>query len=352
MSDLVRGKREKQFKVPGTLLFVGDKKVEKINIHLFEYGENDYSEKEIINLDDLSFLTNNEKVYWLNIDGVHNPTIIEKVGKIYNLHQLTLEDILNTNHRPKAEEHDEYIHVVMKMPYMYEDNIAVEQVSFILGKNYVITFQEGMEDVFNPVREIIRRNKGKLRKKKADYLLYALMDSVVDGYLTVLENMSEIIENVEDRLIKHKPGYYLRDIYSLKKLIMFLRKSIFPVKDIISILGKTESDLICENTQLYLRDTADHIVHSVELIDIFREMLAEMFNIYVSQINSKTNEIMKWLTILSSIFIPITFVVGIYGMNFEHMPEIKWIYGYPFVMAINVLIILFMVLYFKRKKWI
>jgi magnesium transporter len=335
---------------PGTLVHVGEKKTEKVRIRVIDYDEKDVTEKEIATIDECFLF----KDTWINIDGLHDTTIIENIGEKYDLHPLVLEDILNTGQRPKFEDFESYIFLVLKMFYRDEahDETVVEQVSVILGKHVVISFQEKPGDVFDSVRERIRKNKGKIRKAGADYLAYALLDAIVDSYYAILERVGDKVENLEEVIIAEPTPDSLHTIHELKREMIFLRKSVWPLREVISTMSKAESALVKKATGVYLRDVYDHTIQVIDTVETFRDMLSGMHDTYLSSISNRMNEIMKVLTIFASIFIPLTFIAGVYGMNFVFMPELHWRWGYFAVWGVMLAVGILMLMYFKRKRWI
>ena len=293
-------------------------------------------------------------VTWINVDGLHEVDIIEKTGAYFGIHPLVLEDILHTGQRPKTEDFGDYIFTVVKMLFydVQKEEIVAEQMSMILGPRYVISFQETQGDVFDPNRERIRNGKGRIRKAGADYLAYVLIDAIVDQYFVILENLEERIESLEEELITNPIPETLQMIHKLKGLMIFLRKSVWPLRELVNSLERGESSLIAESTGIYLRDVYDHTIEVIETIETFRDMVSGMLDIYLSSVSNRMNEVMKVLTIIATIFIPLTFIVGIYGMNFKYMPELEWHIGYPVALAVMLLIEAFLLLYFRRKKWL
>jgi magnesium transporter len=339
---------------PGTLVQVEEKKAEKAKISLIDYDEAQFQEKEAATIEECFPFKDKPSVTWINIDGVYQVEVIEKIGAHFGIHSLILEDIMHTVQRPKMEDFEDYIFLVVKMIY-YDDkknDIEAEQVSIILGTNFVISFQEKEGDVFDHVRERIRRNRGRIRKMKADYLAYALIDTIVDHYFIVLEKLGEKIEGMEDELVTNPTPVTLQTIHNLKRELIFLRKSIWPLREVISVLERGELSLIHESTGIYLRDVYDHTIQVIDTIETFRDMVSGMLDIYLSSISNKMNEVMKVLTIIATIFIPLTFVAGLYGMNFKYIPELEWHWGYFAVLFVMVIIGFGMVMYFRNKKWL
>jgi magnesium transporter len=288
------------------------------------------------------------------VDGVHQLEIIEKVGKQLKIHPLVLEDIMHTGQRPKMEDYENYLFLVLKMlQYNEQENeTKTEQISIIIGSNYVISFQEGEGDVFGLIRERIRTNRGRTRKMGADYLAYSLVDAIVDNYFMVLEKVGEQIEDIEDALIKNPTPEVLHSLHRLKRELIFLRKSVWPLREVISKLERWESPLIDKSIDIFLRDVYDHTIQVIDAVETFRDMLSGMLDIYLSSLSNRMNEIMKVLTIITTIFIPLTLISGIYGMNFRFMPELQAPLAYPIVLLTMFLIGIIMIIYFKRRKWL
>jgi len=354
MSRFIKKRSKKVGLPPGTLVHIGEKKTDKVRITIIDYDEANFEEKEIKTVEECFPFKNKPTVTWINIDGIHDIKIIEKIGKHFDLHPLILEDIVNTGQRPKIEDFGDYIFVVLKMLYYNEkeDEIQAEQVSLILGSNFVISFQEREGDVFNPIRERIRSGKGRIRKMGADYLAYALIDTIVDSYFIILEKLGEKIESTEEELVTNPTPETLQAIHHLKREMIFLRKSVWPLREVVNRLERGESTLIHESTGIYLRDVYDHTIQVIDAIETSRDMLSGMLDIYLSSVSNRMNQIMKVLTIIATIFMPLTFIAGIYGMNFEFMPELAWPWGYPLVLLVMVVIGISMLIYFRRKKWL
>jgi len=339
---------------PGTLVHIGKKKTEKVKITVIDYDEKNFWEKDVKTVEECFPFKDKPTVTWINIDGIHDVEIIEKIGKHFGVHPLLLEDIMNSEQRPKMEDFEEYIFIVLKMLRYDEkqDEIKSEQVSLILGSNFIVSFQEMEGDVFNLVRERIRNEKGRIRKMKADYLAYTLIDAVIDNYFIILEKTGEKIEDMEDELVTNPTPGTLQTIHNLKREMIFLRKSVWPLREVINGMQKAESPLIKESTGIYLRDVYDHTIQVIDTIETFRDMISGMLDIYLSSISNKMNEVMKVLTIIATIFIPLTFVAGLYGMNFKYMPELEWHFGYFAILLLMIIIGISMIFYFRRKKWL
>ena len=339
---------------PGTLIHIGEQKTEKVRISIIDYDETQLEEKEAQTVEECFPFKDKPSVTWINVDGIHDVTLIEQLGTHFGLHPLLLEDILNTDQRPKLEDHEHYLFIVLKMLYPDEeaDEITAEQVSLILSSNFVLSFQEREGDVFNYVRDRIRNKKGRIRRAGADYLAYALIDAIVDNYFIILERLGEKIEETEEQLVANPTPDTLRTIHGLKRAMIFLRKSTWPLREVISGLERLDSPLIQESTDIYLRDLYDHTIQVIDTVENFRDMIAGMLDIYLSSLSNRLNEVMKVLTIIATIFIPLTFLAGVYGMNFRYMPELEWRWGYPVIWAVMLAILVMMVVYFRRKRWI
>lgn len=338
---------------PGTPVFIGERKLEKIRIDLIDYNEEALNELPDATLDQCADLAKAPTVTWINLSGIHDLEMIESLGKRFNLHSLTLEDLVNTNQRPKAEVFPNYLFIVLKMMDYNEtaNTVDVEHVSLILGENYVISFLEDEGDVFDTVRERIRSSKGRIRGIKSDYLAYSLMDAVVDHYFLAVERIGDFIEEIDDRLLTDPRPDDIQEIHRLKRDILSLRKAVWPLREEVGAIEKSESPLIHQETRVFLRDLYDHTIQVIDMVETFRDLLGGMHDTYLSSISNRMNEVMKVLTIIATIFIPLTFIVGVYGMNFEHMPELKWPWGYYLLWTIMFAVGCGMVVYFKRKKW-
>jgi magnesium transporter len=336
---------------PGSLVHIGERKIDESKITVIEYDDGFYSKREYQSLGDFSI--NPDRVTWVNVDGVHEAKNIEDIGRCFGLHALVLEDVMNTTQRPKLEEYDECLFVVLKMLDVDKgEHIMIEQISVVIGKSFVLTFGERHGDVFDPVRDRIKRSLGKIRKLNADYLAYRLIDAVVDNYFVVLDKMGDLLENVEEDIMVDPTKVDARALHTLKREMLFLRKAIHPARELLGTLSRVEeSDVLRASTMVYWRDVYDHSVQVAETLESQREILASMLDVYHSALSNRMNEVMKTLAIVSSIFIPLTFIVGIYGMNFDVMPELRNPWGYPSVLALMALVAVAMVYWFRRKRW-
>lgn len=339
---------------PGTPVYIGKEKTGKVTITIIDYDEAGFQEKEVETIEETLPFKDKPTTTWINLDGIHQLADIEKIGTHFKIHPLVLEDIMNTGQRPKLEIFDDYIFIVLKMlRYDEEENeTKIEQVSIILGPSFVISLQESKGDVFDPIRERIRSDRGRIRKMGADYLAYALVDAIVDNYFIILEKLGEKIEDIEDKLVSNPSPETLQTIHMLKREMIFLRKSVWPLRELISRLERWESPLIDKSIYIYLRDLYDHTIQVIDAIETFRDMLSGMLDIYLSSVSNRMNEVMKVLTIIATIFMPLTLIAGIYGMNFRYMPELKSPWGYPLVYVVMLIIGVIMLIYFRRKKWL
>jgi magnesium transporter len=340
--------------VPGTLIYTGQKSGHKLHIQSFDYNKDTVEETILQRIEDAASYKNTDSVTWININGLRHVDEIEHIGEQYGLHPLVLEDIVNTSQRPKIDEYEDYLFVVLKMLYYDQDeNITIEQVSLVLGENYVLTFQEAKGDVFDTIRERLRRGKGRIRTLKSDYLLYTLIDAVVDHYFSIVETLGNKIEDLETDLFAGNAKDNINvEVQQLKREILKVRRAIFPLREVINRIEKIEHQLIYKRTVTYFRDIYDHLIQVSENIDIYREMIWSLMDMYMTTISNKMNEVMKVLTIIATIFIPLTFIAGIYGMNFEHIPELHYRYSYFILWGVMIMIFIGMLFYFKRKKWL
>ncbi|MGS2726204.1 magnesium/cobalt transporter CorA [Psychroserpens sp. BH13MA-6] len=340
---------------PGTMAYKGKKQTVTTNIEIVNYSKDQYKMFHSNNVEDAFNFKGNDHVTWININGLNNLEDIEKVGLHYHLHPLTLEDIVNTNQRPKLEEFENYLFIVFKMLYIKNDaDLHYEHMSLIVGEDYVLTFQEADGDVFDDLRERLSTAKGRIRTQGSDYLMYTLLDAIVDNYFTVIEAFGDRVEDLESALFQSEsanndtPGV----IQDLKQEILKMRRSIYPLREVINRMEKTDCVFIEEKTHSYLRDLYDHIIQVSESVDLYREMIWSLMDMYMTIISNKMNEIMKVLTIIATIFIPLTFIAGIYGMNFKNMPELRTENGYFILLGVMFVLFIFMLIYFRRKRWL
>jgi len=354
MAKLTKKRSKKAGLPPGTLVHIGEKLTEKTRITVVEYDGKDFLEKELGTLDACYLFPKEPVVTWVNVIGIHQVEVLEKLGNRFGVHPLALEDILNTEQRPKIEDYGDDLFIVVKLLSSNEerDEIEAEQISLILRPNAILSFQEKEGDDFSTVKERLRAGKGRLRKMGADYLAYTLLDIVVDQYFVVLEKLGERIEVLEGRLLADPGTATLQKIQNLKKEMLLLRKWIWPLREVISSLERGEFPGIQESTRIYLRDVYDHTIQVMDAIEIYRDMLSGMLDIYLSSLNNRMNAVMKVLTIIATIFMPLTFLAGVYGMNFKHMPELDWPWGYPLILIFMAVVAILMLTLFRLKKWL
>lgn len=330
--------------------------LEDPNIHIIHYNEEIFDEKKFSKIEECYPYKDTKAITWINVEGADEISEIEKLGTHYGLHPLLLEDIVSNDQRPKVDDYENHIFlVIIMLDYdKLKNEIVSEQISFVLGKNYVISFQETGKDgdVFGMIRDKLRLNKGKVRRLGADYLMYSLLDLIVDHYFDTIEKIGEHIEEIESRLITDPTTQTLRRLYALKREMIFVRKAVWPLREVVGKLERLDSNLVQDNTVLYIKDVYDHTVQVIETIESYRDILAGLLDIYLSSISNKLNAVMKVLTIISTIFMPLSFIVGIYGMNFEHMPELKWKYGYFMVIGVCLCVSGTMLMFFRRRKWL
>ncbi|MDH5648299.1 MAG: magnesium/cobalt transporter CorA [Gammaproteobacteria bacterium] len=339
---------------PGSLVYVGEEAQQDSKITVTIYDAGTLEEQASASIDDI--LQIQDKVIWLSVEGLKNVEFIESLGKAFNIHALVLEDILNTQQRAKCEEFDDYIYIVAKAlvadlseGVRYYD---FEQISIILLKNIVLTFKEKQDDLFQPLKQRLSISSGRMRVSNADYLAYVLLDSIVDQYFSVQDDLESGIDMMEEDLIERPTPEMLVSLQRIKRTLIELRKSVSPMRDVMIFLGRADSPLIEEKTRIYLRDIYDHVTRITEDLDSTRDLVNGMLEIYLSSMSNKLNEVMKVLTVFASIFIPLTFLAGIYGMNFEYMPELKWRWAYPALWAVFVITPVALLVYFKRRKWL
>lgn len=339
---------------PGSLVYVGEQRTEKVHFWIIDYSSDALEETDLQRIKDIEKYKTGETVSWINIEGLHDTAVIAELGKIFSLHPLLLEDVVNTQQRPKVESFEEHLFIVLKM-LSYDSmsaSVISEQVSLVLGDTYVLSFQEKEGDVFNPVRARLRHGKGRIRTSGPDYLFYALIDAVVDHYYVVLEKFGDRLERLEEEIFLNATNLTLRDIQETKLELIHLHKAVAPMREVAATMLRDDSPVIAESTQVFLRDLYDHTIQSIEIVDSQRDTSSGLLEIYLSIVSNRMNEVMKVLTIIATIFIPLTFIAGIYGMNFEYMPELAKPWAYPAVMILMLLIAVVMLIYFRKKKWI
>ena len=349
----VRSRSGKAGLPPGSIVRVGEATATPAVMKVFTYGPDGHTEHDIRSLDELPLPTEGS-ITWLDIDGLDDEQMIRAVGDRYGLHPLLLEDVLNFDHRPKVEEFQDTLFVVAKMLSLDEETggIEMEQVSFVLSRSMLISFQERPGDILDPIRERIRKNLGRVRKHGADYLLYALLDVIVDNYFLIVENLGERIQELERKVTVRPGNEDLLTIQEIRSLLITVNRYVTPTRELAGRLNTLQSALIDKGTRRYINDLQDHTVYIADSINTFRDMLTNLENTYHAGVNMRMGQVMKLLTVISTIFIPLTFIVGVYGMNFDHMPELHWRFGYYMVMGLMLTISLVMLLWFRKKRWL
>lgn len=344
---------EKRGTPPGTMVYTGRQKEEPLRISVIDYDAGNISEQEDASTESCVALKETNSVTWINVTGLNDTEAVSRIGREFAIHPLVLEDILHTTQRPKLEDLGDYLFLVVRMLFVEPDHneIHSEQISFILTDHCLITFQEKAGDVFDEIRDRLRKSHGRIRKMGADYLLYTLMDAIVDNYFLILEKTGEEIELIEQALMENPNSQVMTELYGQKRELLYIRKAIWPLREAIGGLERGESKLLKPKTHAYLRDLYDHTIQVIDTVETFRDMLSGVQDLYLSSLGHKTNQVMQVLTIISTIFIPITFIAGIYGMNFEVIPELKWKYGYATVWVVMILMTVGMLAYFRRKRW-
>ncbi len=350
---LFRRRVEKLGLPPGTPVFVGDRKVEQTRLTVIDYDDERLEERELGSVEECFPYRDTGTVTWVNVDGVHDVELVQQLCSHFGVHPLVQEDIVNTAQRPKVEEYDDRLYIVVRMLYRSPaGELVSEQVSLILGEHFVISFQEQPGDVFEALRERLRQHKGRARKTGPDYLAYLLLDAVVDGYFLLFEPYGERSEKLEAELMSSPTPKSLQAVQRMKRELLFLRKAVWPLRELLAALQRTESKLVRRTTGVYLRDVYDHTIQVIDTIETFRDTASGLLDMYLSSVSNRTNEVMKVLTIIATIFIPLTFIAGVYGMNFRFMPELRWPWGYFGALGVMAVVALVMVVYFKRKKWL
>lgn len=340
---------------PGSLVHVGEVQVERPTINVISYNEDTVAETEVSTFEEILQHGSDDKVCWVIVEGLGNVALVEEIGQAFDIHQLVLEDILNTHQRPKFEEHHDYLFIVLKglMVQAEQFTVVYEQISLLVLKNFVSAFKEKRGDLFEPVIRRIRTSRGRFRRLGTDFLTYSILDAIIDQNFAIIDSLEEAIIELEDKLLSGQPdATTLNDIQRLRREIIGIRRYVSPIRELVSGLLRSESELIDERTHIYLRDVSDHTIRIIESIELHRDIVSGLLDIYVSSMSNKMNEVMKVLTVFASIFIPLTFLTGIYGMNFEYMPELKWPWAYHSLWLVFIIIPSSLLVYFKRKKWL
>lgn len=354
MARFIKDRSASRGTAPGSLIFIGNQKMANPEIHLMEYDQNGLEERELKTLEEIAPSLLNNKVSWINIYGIHDVEMIDRLGEILEIRPLFLEDLLNTDQQPVYEDGETYDGFILKM-LSYdarENNVNSEQITMILGENYVLTLQEQKGDVFNPVRERIRQTKRRVRLNDNDYLMYALMDTIVDNYLHVVESLGRQVEDLSVKVFGEHNPKLAKEIFTYKMEMNYLRKQIRPLREIMLQILRSDGSYFQEKNKQYLRDLNDLVIQATDAIELYSNMVSDHLNIYNTNVSNRMNEVMKVLTIFASIFIPLTFIAGVYGMNFDHIPELGLKFGYFYFWGLIVFLTLLLLLYFKQKKWL
>lgn len=354
MARFITDRKASKGQIPGSLILIGNQKMDRAVINLMEYNREQLVEKELSDIEEAKNLQDPDTVTWINIFGIHDKDLMNRIGEIFGLHPLVLEDIMNTDQRPKYEDGEQYDAMILKMLKYDEEiqKITAEQFTLILGEHFVLTLQEQTGDVFNPVRHRIRTANKSSRLFDADYLAYALLDTIVDNYIQVIEVIGREIESMEDSIFLNPEKSLVEKIYKLKTEVSYLRKSVRPVRELMIQLLKSENSYFQEKHIHFLSDLNDLVTQATEAIELYSGMISDHLNIYSTNVNNRINEVMKVLTVFASTFIPLTFIAGIYGMNFEYMPELGFKYSYLIFWIVVLCLIIGLVIYFRRKKWL
>lgn len=354
----VKNKKKGQFhnkigKAPGTMTYMGTRAGLTSYLSILDYDQDEFVQTDHTSLEQVSDKPGQDKTRWMNVSGLSDVEFVGKIGKRFNLNPLVLEDIVNTHQRPKVVEYENYVFTVFKMIYLNSNqSLTWEHLALVLVDNQVIVFQEVEQDVFHTVRQRINSKSGRIRTKGADYLFFALIDAIIDHYYIVMEHIEERIDHLESEIYENPNNDTLQEIQRLKKQVLKVRQWVSPVRELVNRLISTENPLISEDTKHFLRDVLDHSLEINETIQVHREMTMNLMEMYMSNVSNKMNEVMKVLTIMASIFIPLTFIAGVYGMNFTNMPELQFQYGYFVVLGIMLLVFVVMIIFFRKRGWI
>lgn len=354
MARITKDRSVKSGLPPGTLVHIGEKSDREIRVTISEYTEKAYDEKTISSLKESFYYMEGKALTWIDVEGLHEVELIRRFGDTQGLHPLVLEDIVNTDQRPKLEDYGDYLYIVLKMLRdQGESRLAMEQVSLVLGPRFVISFQEGLRgNLFGTVRERLRNGKGRLRGMGADYLLYALIDTIVDGYFTTLERLGDDIAEMEDEVVREPGPETARKIHQMKRDMIQLRRVAWPLREVLGALERRESPLVTAPVAIYLRDVYDHTVQVIDAVEAYRDIVSGLLDIYLTSLSNRMNETIKFLTIIGTIFIPLTFIAGVYGMNFQFMPELHMRWGYFMVLGVMVAVAVSLLVLFHRKRWL
>jgi len=354
MSESLSSASKKSGLAPGTLVHIGEVHEHEHSIIMMNYNSTKLEKRTINSIEELLPYKITDSVTWVIIDGLKDIAIVDAIGQHFDIHPLVLEDILNTNQRTKFEEYPEYLYFVIKATSLHKGsfNIEYEQISILVLKNFVFTFMEKPDELFDPILNRLNNEEGHLRNSGSDYLAYVIMDTVVDEYFTLQDAFDELIESIEDDLLTHPSVDTLMTIQKIRRELIFLRKTVSPLRELLAAIRRSESPLFDDRTKRYFADIYDHSIRIIEAVESYRELISGMLDIYLSSVSNKMNETMKFLTVFASIFIPLTFIAGVYGMNFEYMPELKWKWSYPILWSVFIAIAVSLLFYFKKKKWL
>jgi magnesium transporter len=338
---------------PGSAVYVGDRAPEEMALSIIGYDPIGAWTKSAETVDELLEYRNQSGITWININGLKDSAAINRLADVYGIHPLTIEDIMNTEHRPKVEEFDDYLFITLKeISPRNEDLLVFDQISLILTSNTVISFQEVPGDTFNGIRRRILDNMGRIRRLGADYLAYVIIDAVVDEYFLILDSLGVGIEQFEERAMDEDDTAFITDIQRIKQRLHRIRRIVWPLRESLSTLSRSEASLLSGELEPFLKDLRDNVIQAAETVESYRELIAGIMEVNLSTVSNRMNKIMKVLTIISTLFIPLTVIVGVYGMNFPNMPEMKYPYAYPIIWGIMALIVLGMLIFFKRRRWI
>jgi magnesium transporter len=337
---------------PGTLLHIGERRLETPRLIWTEYTADSFGEHQLELAQACPMLKPAPTITWLNVDGLHDVEMMQQIGECFHLHPLVLEDIVNTSQRPKLEDTADYLYIALRALNIDQTgNIRSDQISLVVGPNFVVSFQEGGADNFSEVRQRLANCRSRIRTAGADYLAYSLMDAVIDEYFGVVEAIGEQIDLLQDRLLENPREDALKGIHQMKREMIVVRRAIWPLREVIGALDRGESQIIQSSTRIYLRDIYDHIIQVIDTAETLRDILSEMVDIYLSSVSNRMNQVMKVLTVISTVFMPLTFLAGVYGMNFDYMPELRWHWSYLVVWLVMIVIAVSMLAYFRKKKW-
>ncbi|MFK7806999.1 MAG: magnesium/cobalt transporter CorA [Saprospiraceae bacterium] len=339
---------------PGSVVFLGNQKVEKVFVHHLQYDNEQLNENTLDNHKDITFqATDNEQIDWYDVRGLHDTALIESIGKTFHIHPLVLEDVVNTQQRPKFEEYENGIFIIFKSLFFDKTKfeITTEQVALFLTNGLILSFQEAETDLFAAVRQRVHSGRGRIRLRGIDYLAYALLDNVVDNYYVIFDEIEEVIEALEDQLMASPDNSIKGQIHHLKKELLTIRKSIAPLREAVSQFAKSDNELIEDRTVVYIRDLYDHTVQIMDRVETYRDMLNGLQDLYLSEISYKMNQVMQLLAVVTTVFVPLSFLAGLYGMNFENIPELKYANGYFVLLGVMVLIVVGLLFFFRKKKW-